>query len=1284
MREAVGKRPGRRWRRWLARAAAAALAVGLAAAGGAGWAWWRYVVQEPGEHLAESAILARISRESPVFSRDGTHRIGVFFQGEHRRYVRYDEVPGACVDAIVSSEDKRFFTHLGLDPAGIARAMWQNVRAGEVVAGGSSLTQQTAKNIFDRRDRSPKEKWRELVNALRLEAHYSKEKILEFYLNQFYVNGNGRGLGIAARYFFDKDVPDLTPLECAFLAGSVRSPNHYNPFGGDSDAQRQRALARAHARTRYVLGRMHEDGKLSSAEHAALATQEIPFRRGRFRYRESVVLDQVGRELDQPEVRRALQAHGIDNPAQAGLNVVTTIDRVMQEGAVHALRHHLTEVGVLLEGPQAVGLLSEAAPPDALRPEDVRPGTFFEGRIESVDLEAGEAWVDLGGIRGVVDREGLTRMARLLLRGRKGVTWGDPAQKDVAELLSVLAAAEPGRAGVLVSVRDLSPDGTPRLDLEYPTELQGAVLVLDRGRVRAMVGGSDNRNFNRATQARRQFGSTFKPIVMAAALQLGWELTDELDNRRAVFPYQGTFYWPRPDHEGAPGRVSLAWAGVTSENLASVSLLYHLTDPLDPVRLERVAERAGMTRRPGEDRDAYVARIRDRMGIVPTREKVREGLFEEAAARVAAERAEAGEEDLARALRTMAYGLGYDAERGRIGRDATGAERAIRREVLARSFLKQQEVLGAWREARPEVERWLAGGGPAPSAAARLCLLPERDGSPARLSFGDLRPEGCAPATAEAILAVAPVTYSGAFSAPGAAPAGGTAEGAGGTEDGEAEDDRPAVLAPVAVPDPLALLYPARMVLDGQLSPALVEELARAVDEADAALGDGDLFEWDRLRRVRDFRTLVGIRYVAEMARVAGVESPIQPVLSLPLGSSDVTLLDVGLVYDALLDGRASRFDGGSGRYGLISEVCAPLPGDTTPEKERALGVELCRTPGHTDQRMIYRASWSEDQVFSPVVGAELGQVLRNVVAQGTGRRAEGAVRAAPDGPSVPLFGKTGTTNSYTNAAFVGWVPRISDGQTADLASGFTVAAYVGYDDNRKMARKGVRIAGATGSLPAWILAAQAVVSAQGAAPPAGGEADPEPSPLPGTGAFAASAPGDVPFGPDLPPPEPEGGASGSEPGPADPAGGPTGDGDAAATGTPPDGGEPEGGDGTGPDGEAPAPAAYGGTAGDLTVTDLDDGGGEDPGAPTGIDPTAFAPPEEVAGPALVAISEKGLAVLYPPGLVPVMVDRHTGLPVPEGGVVILRAPARGEARFRPFESRWGGRSGLDTLQAPP
>ncbi len=140
-------------KRWLLRLSLTLIAAACVGALVLAWLYRQHVILEPGEQLSREYILAVISEESPVYYADGRTRLGVFFAEEHREYVPFDAIPEACVDAIVASEDKRYFDHFGVDPMGISRAMLMNLQAGGVVAGGSTLTQQTAKNLYYRPDR---------------------------------------------------------------------------------------------------------------------------------------------------------------------------------------------------------------------------------------------------------------------------------------------------------------------------------------------------------------------------------------------------------------------------------------------------------------------------------------------------------------------------------------------------------------------------------------------------------------------------------------------------------------------------------------------------------------------------------------------------------------------------------------------------------------------------------------------------------------------------------------------------------------------------------------------------------------------------------------------------------------------------------------------------------------------------------------------------------------------------------------------------------------------------
>lgn len=971
----------RRWRRRLT-VALVLLAAGLVAAA---LLYRHHVIANPGPHLERAWILAAISQESPVYYRDGETKIGVFFDEQHRQYVPYDQIPPAFVLALVASEDKTFFEHHGFDGSGIGRAMLHNIQAGKVVEGGSTLTQQTAENLFyARRAFTWRDKAYEAVDSMRLEYHYTKEDILEFYSNQFYVNGNGRGLGIAARYFFDKDVGQLDTLECAFLAGVVQSPSRFDPFIGETGQKRQDARGRSRDRTRYVLDRMAEEGYVTADEHASLIDRDIPFERGRFRFPYGVVLDAVARELDSEEFLDVLQSHGIDNPSTAGIEIVTTLDAHVQGESLYGMLHHLTDVGVPLEG---VTLADVLQPSREIRPvarADLRAHTTHWGKVVAVDPQRRTIELDLGGTRGVVDSAGTTRLATLLKRAADRNRW---AQASSAETTALLRRVERGQV-LWVSVREEDDQGLV-LDVEHLTELQGGLVVLDDGEVLAMVGGNRNRDFNRAVQARRQFGSTFKPLVYYAALQLGWTLTDALDNRRDVFPFEGSFYYPRPDHENAPDEVSLAWAGVHSENLASVWLLYHLTDHLNEAQFQEVAGLAGLTRGRDESREQYIERIRDKEGILPTEDRIREGMFDRVREDVRVDLQFDGRAAELDALDRLHYGLKFDDELAR-------QQEADRRALLQSSFLalageakacgRQAEGLRSTGDGPPAaVSGWYAG-----LSGGRLTL-----------ACGDPG-EGWSPLKGEHI---------------------GNLASRGDLERALADDS---------------------VLVRGKLSLATIAGISDEIEARASSVEEGDLYTLSTLSLLRDFRTLVAIRYVIALARQMGVESDLATGMSLPLGSSEITLLELALMYQAMRDGQAIFFGDERRPTAVIHEIRL------------------------RDGEVVYRAEGERHALTQGAPADAVGQVLRNVVLRGTGRS------AATELPDVPLAGKTGTTNSYRNAAFAGIVPRPVEGGWS-LREGVVVASYVGYDDNRKMARGSIRLAGATGSLPAWLGAARGV-----------------------------------------------------------------------------------------------------------------------------------------------------------------------------------------------------------------
>ncbi len=973
-------------KRFLIRILKISLVTAVFATAAGAWAYKAWVVDDPGPQFTREAVLAIIAQESPVFYRDGASRIGVFFDQEHRSYVPYAEIPEDWKHAIVSAEDGNFFRHPGVDPKHVMRAMWQNLNAGAVVAGGSTLTQQTAKNLFYRPDRTLRSKAVEFANALRLEAHFTKEDILEFYANQFHVSANGRGLGIAARYFFDKAPRELTLKECAFIAGMVKAPSRYNPFIGESEERRAGARALAETRTSYVLRRMVAMGYLPEGEAEDVGAKPLNFRRGSFQYDRSVVLDEVQRELEEPAFIQLFERAGIDNPSTAGIQIITTVDVNAQREATWALWHHLTEIAPIIERSGVSSLRLPERTTVVMQPGvPLVRHAFYVGKV----VTGGDTIaLDLGGRSCVVDVLGVSRIATALTRARTG---SGSAKADDAARTTVHDELVAGDV-VLASVRDTP--GT--CDLEIRPRLQGAVVALEDGQVRAMVGGNDNRNFNRVTDAERQFGSTWKPLLYFASLQLGWLPTDLLDNRRNVFPFRDVWYYPHPDHP-SDAFVSMSMTGARSENLSSVWLLYHLTDRLNAEQLRRLAELVGLSRRADETAQQWMERLRDTEGMRSSPERFEEYAFLLSRQDVLGGIAFSAVPEDAAAVRSMLYGRGGAAERARVMRTAPSAERTARLLALGNNLLSLEEL------------------------AARCADDPTLLFAVAEPLAQDASHEvacGRAPAGWVAYIGDAPVDF----------------------------------------------------LVDNRIHASTLRELRAALDRRAAELVGRDPWDPDLLAMNPDFRTLVGVRYLTRLAAALGVAAELPSVLALPLGAADATLLEMATAYSGLLAGQRWSFPGQGYEEGSVIGMRHTFDVPAV-QGHVALIAEIRDASGN----VLYRLKPVAEVVADAVSGELVGDILRNVVKHGTGRRALSAIELG--GVALPLSGKTGTTNDYRNAAFIGFAPR-SMNPPSRWGEAWTVAVYVGYDDNASMRRGSFRVQGANGALPVWLETVRGIASA--------------------------------------------------------------------------------------------------------------------------------------------------------------------------------------------------------------
>ncbi|WP_028319722.1 transglycosylase domain-containing protein [Desulfobulbus elongatus] len=994
----------------------------LAVAIGAGGLYY-VVAMVPAPEIEESAISEILGRESPVYYRDGQTKLGVLFEGIHRQYLTYEEIPKHFVDALLAAEDNQFFSHFGVDVPGILRAMLVNLKAGKVVQGGSTITQQTAKNLFKRESRSFQAKIKELLYALRLEHRYSKKKIFEFYTNQFFVSGNGHGLGVAARYFFDKEPKDLTLLECAFIAGSVKRPNYYNPFLKKNLANADEVRSRNEERVRYVLGQMRKHGMIGEEEYNRLKTSDLEFKQGRMSFAQDTAMDLVREGLGTPFIDDILEQNGISNIATSGARIVTTLDPEIQRRTLHGLRRHLSQLDARLRGYDRAMVQAEYKELEYQGDEELLPGNFVFGTVGSVAEtrdKGAEVRVqfDDGRIEGTIDAAGLDRLADAQATFSRGARTASPADRKA--LVRQLQTGDK----VYVSIRERGVNGEMRLDLERYPQVEGAAFVLQEGAVRAMSGGMSNLNFNRATTAKRLMGSTFKTFLFAAALQLGWSPVDMLSNARGTFFFMNRPYAPQPDHDSPFNSVSLSWAGVTSENVAAVWLLYHLTDHLTPPMIRELAAKVDMAPRVdesgvAEDYRHYKERMRDRFGILPSRQY----------------------------LDYAAFG---------------GAVRALQPDLVFENRGEEYERLIKMRYDDFQNLRALV--------PAMMAYRQGLAGPPRQLDLDAVfdNPEALPPDAAGRLVRDTAGRFI--FTLRQELPANWTA------------------LSTQEVIDQLIALdsgqfdafWQERIQLEGMVSAATVQQVDAQLRSERDKLNPDKLYSLDVLSEVRDFRVMLGLQYLVQLARECGINSRFEPVLSLPLGSNVVSLSELTRTYETLITG--SRHDAADAPTLAQSE----LDGHVDPDG--AAIIDRIETP---EGRVVYSRQVYKTRVLDPKSAAAISNILQNVIPYGTGKYAMEHVRLRSDDPArgkvlaklnqpYPLLGKTGTANDYRNAAFVGYVPVLAPDQSGlSLQGGYTVGVYAGFDNNAPMTKRGFRGTGSQGALPAWSAIAQALIDTE-------------------------------------------------------------------------------------------------------------------------------------------------------------------------------------------------------------
>ncbi|MBD8064714.1 penicillin-binding protein 1A [Devosia sp. PTR5] len=436
-----------------------------------------------------------------VHAADGT--LLAEYARERRLFQPIETVPPLVIEAFLSAEDKDFFHHNGIAVDGVIRAVRDNVLArlegnSAIQGGGSSITQQVAKNFLLTSEQTWDRKIQEAVLALRIESTFSKNKILELYLNEIFLGLNSYGVAAAALNYFDKALYELDVAEAAYLAALPKGPNNYHPF---------RRTQAAIERRNWVIDRMVENGYVTP-EDGDKAKEEplnvIPRAAGSQLYSAEYFTEEVRREL--------AKLYGEDQLYGGGLSVRTTLEPRLQEYARRALMDGLIEFdhGRGFRGPVAS---VETAEDWGKAVFDITPLSDVPEWQLAVVLEMGDNQATIG-LRPEADVDGA------ILPNRVTGTLAGPDIKWVSKPLQSIL-----KVGDVVYV---SPVGGKQgaYTLEQVPQIEGSLVAMDprTGRVLAMVGGFSfaESEFNRATQALRQPGSAFKPFVYAAALDNGY------------------------------------------------------------------------------------------------------------------------------------------------------------------------------------------------------------------------------------------------------------------------------------------------------------------------------------------------------------------------------------------------------------------------------------------------------------------------------------------------------------------------------------------------------------------------------------------------------------------------------------------------------------------------------------------------------------------------------------------------------------------------------------------
>jgi penicillin-binding protein 1A len=471
-----------------------------------------------------------------ILADDGTV-IGEFYS-QKRYVVPLDRIPQHVRQAFIAAEDDAFYRHQGIDAAGIVRAFVNNIIAGGKVQGGSTITQQVVKSVLLTPQKSYERKLKEMILSMRLEQELPKDQILALYLNHIYLGSGAYGVAAAAREYFGKDIVDVNIAEAAMLAGLPQAPSRYSPYTHWPEAK---------ARQRYVLGRMYEVGFIDRETHDAALKEPISLasRKGSFQAAPYFV----------EYVRHTLEErYGHTVLYELGLQVHTTVDLRLQTLAEAALR-------------EGIDALSE------------RLGGFRAG-FRNMEQEEREAYLRLQmlAFKGMDAPDPAFSYEALVtaVRGNTARVQLGPFSGDLVLPPGLNGKTPTLQLNDLIRVRVSDEEGPLRFVYDSSPMIEGALLAMDQhtGFVKAMVGGYDfdRSHFNRVIQAKRQPGSSFKPLVYAAAFDRNFTPGSVIVDEPISFNDNGRVWAPQNYEKKFFGPTSLREALTHSRNVVTVKL----------------------------------------------------------------------------------------------------------------------------------------------------------------------------------------------------------------------------------------------------------------------------------------------------------------------------------------------------------------------------------------------------------------------------------------------------------------------------------------------------------------------------------------------------------------------------------------------------------------------------------------------------------------------------------------------------------------------------------------